>query len=149
MHSCSSEICSPDTVHKPKKRKEIRDRNNRVQHQNGITPCESPTQARSYQRPKDSPGSNTRIILLNARLFRKTRPAVASICQASLVGQRSNLIIPLYELKRKTLTRVPPDVAVHKPGTRIISLECKDKISASWQHSRIPAWRVTQVEGNG
>lgn len=92
--------------------------------------------------------SDTRVILLNTRLFGKARPVVASVCQAGLVGQRGNLIIPLNELQRKTLTRVPTNMAVHEPCARIVSLECEHKITAGWQHSRVSARRVAQVERN-
>ena len=96
---------------------------------------------------------NPRIIL---HANRPTSPTPIPRCtsilqntQTTSIHQTRNLLLPLHELHREPLTRMPRDMAVHEPAPRIIHPKRNHKIPARGQRHRVPARWVGEIQLHG
>jgi len=57
-----------------------------------------------------------------------------------------NLVLSLNELQGKTTVNVPDNVAMHQPGTWIVSLKTDDSVTRGLKHCSVATRRVDEVE---
>ena len=84
-------------------------------------------------------------MLYNSMLARKLLPIVTITIQPRLIDLWLRFILVLQEGKRKALGRMPANVAMHQPSTRIICLEGEKHIAAQRKHGDIAAREVVEL----
>jgi len=105
---------------------------------------------RDRKKKRDTDGGaedlRSRIILHNIIGGNIGVPGSAGAVHGIVVDQRGNLAVPLDELEREALGRVPSDVAMHQPGARVVSDEGNDQVAGAGQHGDVAAGRVAEVQ---
>lgn len=90
---------------------------------------------------------NSTIILLIPRILLIRLPSLTIRIQLRLIlHTRSDLSLPLHKLQSEALTRVPRDVAVHKPSTRVVGIESHNHPTISRKDSCVSSWWILSVE---
>lgn len=54
--------------------------------------------------------------------------------------------LPLENLQRQARRRVPCDVTMQQPGTRVVRFEGDDDVAMGWEQDHVSAGRILQLE---
>lgn len=111
-------------------------------------------------KPKGSPAIRGTVVVMFAQLDTRIilRPDIrqfialpdsALVVQSrdrEILGPGNDSIRGFNKLKSEPLGGMPSDVAVHKPGTRVVELECKSKMTTGRKRGDVTTGRVYEVQ---